>query len=394
MKSNEITIIGAGNGGRAFAVYLSDLGFKVKLGFRTYENISTILRTGKIVSKGLMKGIYPIGRISPNYVNLIHNSKYIFIVVPAHVHIEIIERILPSLSDGQILILNPGRTFGAVEVYNFIKRKRPNLRIKVAETQSLLFTCRKISDSGVDIIKIKNSLDICFYPEREDIKIQKELKTIFPQLNFVSNILETSLNNIGALLHPTISILNAGAILRKNDFFFYRDVSLQIANVIKEMDKERCLILNKLGIRPKTFLQWVRDSYNVNASNYFEAFRIIEPYKKIKAPKDLNNRYLMEEVPTGLIPLSSLGKYLNIPTPIIDSFITLAGSLLGVNFYKNGRTLSRIRFPINNYLQTFPQKKVKGGFSRLLTRNKISASRIHQKSLPSKLKGEYLTINK
>ena len=60
MKNNEITIIGAGNGGRAFAAYLSNIGFNVNLGFNTYENIRTIHKTKKIYSKGMIHGEFPL----------------------------------------------------------------------------------------------------------------------------------------------------------------------------------------------------------------------------------------------------------------------------------------------------------------------------------------------
>ena len=393
MNNNEITILGAGNGGRAFAVYLSDLGFKVNLGFRTYENISTILRTHKINSKGILKGKYKIGRVSPNYNDLIRHSKYIFIVIPANLHYEIVERILPSLRNGQAIILNPGRTFGAVEVYNLIKTKRPKLQIFVAETQSLLFTCRKIGDSGVDIIKIKNSLDICFYPEKYHHTLQKELKTIFPQFNFVDNILVTSLNNIGALLHPTISILNAGSILRREEFLFYNEMSLQIANVIKEMDKERCLVLKRLGIRPKSFLQWVKESYGIEATNYFEAFKTITPYRTITSPKKLHVRYLTEDVPTGLVPLSSLGNYLNLDMPITNSLISLAGVLLGVDFKRNGRSLSRTEFPIEKYLRSLTIVKEKHNMVKSFNEIRILTQNLDKKTVKQNVKTEYLLID-
>lgn len=391
MKNNEITIIGAGNGGRAFAVYLSDIGFKVNLGFNTYENISTILKMGKIYSKGMIHGNFQVNEVSANYGNLIRNSKYILIVVPANAHSQIIDRILPSLQDGQTILLNPGRTFGAVEIYNQIKKKRPNLHIFIAETQTLLFTCRKIKDSGVDIIKIKNQIDCCFYPEIIPRSNQRELKTIFPQFNFVNNICITSLNNFGALLHPTISILNSGSILREKTFLFYRDVSMKIAKVIKKMDKERCLILKKLGMHPKTFLQWVNDSYGVKAQNYYDAFRQIEPYKTIRAPKSLNVRYLTEDVPTGLVPLSSLGKYFNIKTPIIDSFITLSSTLLGVDFRKEGRTIDQVNFPIENYTKSrkYSVKNIKQSISSL--KHNILVIESNEKSYLTK-ESNYLTI--
>lgn len=47
----------------------------------------------------------------------------ILIVVPAFAHKELAEKMVPFLEDGQIIVLNPGRTGGALEFYNVLKSK-------------------------------------------------------------------------------------------------------------------------------------------------------------------------------------------------------------------------------------------------------------------------------
>jgi len=53
-------------------------------------------------------------------------------------------------------------------------------------------------------------------------------------------------------------------------------------------------------------------------------------------------RYLTEDVPTGLVPLSELGRALGILTPHIDNLIDLASEELNIDFRINGRTLDRL----------------------------------------------------
>ena len=45
-------------------------------------------------------------------------------------------------------------------------------------------------------------------------------------------------------------------------------------------------------------------------------------------PFDLENRYITEDVPVGCYLMSQLGKKYNVPTPIIDSMILLASTML------------------------------------------------------------------
>jgi len=339
----KITIIGAGNGGRAFAVYLSRLGHDVTIVYRTSKYVEHIKESRTILSFGYISGSHKIKMITNNYKKAIEDADIILYVIPASAHLSITKEILPYLKNNQIIILNPGRTWGAIEVYNTIKDFRPKLQIHVGETQTLLFTCRKIHDFGVSILKIKNSVDFCFYPEEDNKILFPIINSIFPEFNLVDDIRETSLNNMGAVIHPVITVLNAGSITRKSQFHFYEEgISKKIANLVEKVDQERCTILRNIGVKPISLIKWANKVYGCKATDYYGVFHQIESYKNIKAPVSLRVRYLTEDIPTGLVPLSSIAKYISISTPNINSVIVIATTLLNTNFYKIGRTIERI----------------------------------------------------
>lgn len=186
-------------------------------------------------------------------------------------------------------------------------------------------------------------MDYCFYPESDNEVAGPILERVFPQFNRVNDIRITSLNNIGAIIHPPTVLLNAGSISRSINFNFYTEGILpSIAKVIELIDKEKCKIMEKLNLKPITLLDWVEETYKVQVNDYFTAFHIIPAYKDIKAPQSINVRYLTEDVPTGLVPLSSLGKRLGIETPTIDSIIQLTDIVLGANYRETGRTLENV----------------------------------------------------
>ena len=336
----KVAIIGAGNGGRATAVYLKNRGFTVNLSFRTFERIKTIYFTKQIRSEGRLKGIYDIDLITPEYSQLLQDDVGVIIyVLPANVHADTTKKIASYLQNNQILLLTPGRTWGAVEVYNIIRKLRPELRVYVGETQTLPFTSRSIGDSGVDIIDIKTQCEYCFYPEKFNHRVTTPMFKLFPRLVDVDDIRITSLNNIGAMLHPAGLILNTGTISRKQPLHFYTEgMSTEVVKIVEAVDKERCAIMSKLGMKPMTFLQWASKVYGVREKDFYTTFQRIRSYQTITAPKQMDVRYITEDVPTGLVPLSSIGKYIGIPTPAIDALINLASVLMGTDFRAIGRT--------------------------------------------------------
>jgi len=61
------------------------------------------------------------------------------------------------------------------------------------------------------------------------------------------------------------------------------------------------------------------------------------------APRTLKMRYIEEDVPCSLVPISSVGKMFGIATPTIDSLIHMAGILNKKDYYALGRTVEKLQ---------------------------------------------------
>lgn len=340
----KFCVIGAGSGGRAFAAYLASKGYKVSLYNRSYSRIADIKKEGGIKAFGALEGFYSIDLITQNLKLAVNDADIILVVTPASAHKNIAEKIAPFLKKGQVILLNPGRTFGAVEFHRIIEKKRGQFSIYIGETQTLLFTCRALEDNSVNILKIKDSVNFCTFPDKYVYDIYDILEKVFPQLIPIANYLEVTLNNIGMLLHPAISLFNAGMMDYGKPFKFYSEgATSKICQVLENIELEINNIFSKLGLQQLRFHKWANKSYGVVASSIYEAIQNIEAYKPVNAPDQLITRYLTEDVPTGLVPISSLGDFFKVETPAIDSIIYLTSLLCGMEFKKIGRTIQSLQ---------------------------------------------------
>ena len=66
------------------------------------------------------------------------------------------------------------------------------------------------------------------------------------------------------------------------------------------------------------------------------------PYQATGTPKSLDHKFITEDVPTGLIPMSALGRAAGVRTPAIDALIEVVQSMTGKDFAAEGRTLERL----------------------------------------------------
>lgn len=337
-------VVGAGNNGLATAAYLTVHGLPVVLWNRSSTVIETINSRGGITCR--IKG-QDQAKVAPAYSTsslekaFLRSPKFIIITVPANAHREVAERLCPFLLEGMVLILTPGRTGGCQEFRSVLASNGVPDSIQIAETQTTLFTSRSLLAGEVDIFEIKNCVHFAALPSCDTICLAEKLRPTFPNLIPVGSTMETGLNNTGCILHCAPVLFNIGWIESpKVPFRYYYDgITKTIADYCQRMDDERVAVGNRIGIPMRSILQWIRDTYLVDENSLWKALQSIDSYSTIDAPTTLSHRYILEDVPTGLVPISELGRELGVDTPYMDLTISLADAVMKRSFRDEGRRI-------------------------------------------------------
>ena len=115
-----------------------------------------------------------------------------------------------------------------------------------------------------------------------------------------------------------------------------------IGDLIEQMDQERLAVGRAYGLDILSLRDAYVHSYHVQAEKMADLCHLSTAHAGIMAPTKLDSRLIVEDVPMGLVPISALGKAAGVPTPIIDSVITLAGALVKQDFWQTGRTLKSL----------------------------------------------------
>jgi len=336
-------VIGAGNGGLAMAGYLGLMGFPVTLYNRSLKKIETLIKEPKILLSGAVEGEGQLSAVTNNINEAIKGSDIIMITTPATAHRELAEQMAPYLDDGQIIVLNPGRTCGALEVYQTLRRSGCKKNVIVAETQTFIYACRATGPNSARIFSVKNEVKLAAIPADWTEFVIWLLSAVYPQFKPARDVMETSLNNFGAIFHPAPTLLNNGHIERGQTFEYYLEgITPSIGQMLERLDAERMKVARVLGVKTVSAMQWLEDSYGARGSSIYEAIQNNPGYKGLTAPKDLKTRYIYEDVPFSLVPISSLAKNIGLETPAIDTIIRLANMMTGVNFWEVGRTVDKL----------------------------------------------------
>ncbi|MBP2665454.1 MAG: octopine/nopaline dehydrogenase [Firmicutes bacterium] len=343
MEKTKFAIIGAGNGGQSFAGHLTLLGYSVSLFDVEKQKVDDLKKTGCINVTGAVEGNAKISLITGDIGAAVKGADVIMVIIPTVYQRSIAISMAPFLVDGQIIVLNPGATGGALEVRTAIREAGSKANITIAETNTLLYACRSPRAGEAVIGGIKETVEVAALPATAVSKVVALLNQPFPQYKAVESVLVTSLNNVNAMMHPAPTILNAGRVECKAPFYYYSEgITPALSKIIEKLDAERLAIGAALGVKLLTIEQWYKESYGVTGANLYDLVQNVKAYEGIKGPTTLNTRYIFEDIPTGLVPLSLLGRALGVPTSTMNAVVELGNILLGKNFWEEGRSLEKL----------------------------------------------------
>ena len=277
-------------------------------------------------------------------------------MVPANSHKELAKLIANNINKSTVIVLNPGRTFGALEFRNTYEKYNKKHKQIIAEAQTTMYTCRKICEDAVDVIALKDSVLISALGIDSNEKIIDYLpECIKNHFTPAQSMIQTSIGNIGMILHCAPLLLNAGWTENETSFYkyYYEGITPTVGELIDKIDLERVAVSEALGHKVESTREWLMRTYDVVGNNIYECIQNNEVYKTIDAPKSLNHRYILEDVPYGLVPLEAAGIKLALDMSYTSLIIDLSTKLLNINFRETGRNLEFLDAVLDkNHLKT------------------------------------------
>ena len=343
----EIAIIGAGHGGCAAAGDLGRRGFRVRLWSRSDRTLSDVRRRGGIELSGEPGELFvPIPVVTSDLDEAVRGAGVVMLCVPTQAHGEIAARLGRRLEQGQIVLATPGHT--VLLIPNAL-RANGLVRPVVAETATLPYICRMVGPGRVRVGRTASVLPFAVFPGREMERVRPVIERFLPAVRPVKNILATVFPYGNAIHHPPATLCNAGRIeATRGDYYHYYDgITPSVGRLIDTLDEERRAVGAALGVDVVPFVEnFFRMGYTTEAARdagtAYEAFHQSAPDRMIRAPESLGHRFLDEDIPFGLVPLSELGRFAGVTTPSMDHVIHLASVATGTDFRATGLTLDRM----------------------------------------------------
>lgn len=228
-KNYRYAVIGAGNGGKAMAAYLALLGVQVTLYNRTASRVEIIQLRGGIdlENPNEPRGFGKLYKVTDNMEEALRDADIVMVIVPSTAHYDVAKAAAPFLRDDHIVILNPGRTGGTLEFRFTLVQENCTTNPIIAEAETFLFASRSEGPSQAKIFRIKEAVPLAALPAMHTAEVLEAIRPVLPQFIDGKNVLQTGLNNMGAIFHPTwLCLMLAGSRLPQAISSFMWMVSL------------------------------------------------------------------------------------------------------------------------------------------------------------------------
>ncbi len=377
LKNYPVAVLGAGAVGKTIAADCKLGGNKVRL-YDMEPFASTTLKglekTG-ITLTGNPKNKYGFKRLGTAYPDVVTSDmaecvkgcKLIIVAVPSLAHDSFFEELVPCLEDGMIIHIIPDN-FGTLKLRKKMRETGCTKQVIVGGWSSAPYGTRVDTEGGVMtsecwLVYRAITLRGAALPttDQEEFLESSGALGCFDSItqgdgySSGNTVMDIGFSNVNPVLHCPGTLLgvgvmeNWGRIFGGNDKYSYSIYSHAYCESIAEVQYafflEEVALAEAMGVGIQRYPKKNFLSRTSILGPEYMGDECIVPFDEQwptgfgTGPFTIQNRYITEDVPVGCHIYHELGKKYGVPTPVIDSMITLASVMVGEDFYETGMTL-------------------------------------------------------
>lgn len=325
--TRTIAVIGGGNGALTVAGGAALRGHRVRLWDRFLTDHPQLMATGEIRVRGAVDGV---ARVEPPRDDLawtVKDAELIEVVVPGFALSWVVPRLLDVVDSDQMVLLHPGGTGGALEV----SQLWPASGALLGATDTLAYATRLDGENSVMVHAEKKYVMVAAAVAARTNELMAVVGDVHPQAVAAASLLDVALSNLNPIIHPPITLLNAGRIQAGQAFSLYGDgVGEGVGSLIAALDRERIGLAEALGVETASLESWIKRAYGVTEPTMAALFDRLnrEVYGGLMGPTTLNSRYLTEDIPLGLEVFVELAAQANVDMPVTESVVRIGRVLI------------------------------------------------------------------
>jgi opine dehydrogenase len=310
----RVAVLGAGPVGQALACEFLAADCEVTLYTAFESERAALAKPGGLTVRGEhLVGTYRLGdgsssqpaiALGTGIDDAVAQADAVLIATPAIAHTTAGGMLVGRLREEQLLVLVPGRAFGAVELARSLRRFAAPVIPSIVELATAPYRVQAPQAGALVIDGVMPDVPAAAVPNRKTEDAVRRLRDVLPMLTPAGGVLETTFSDLsGPIEAPAALLREPGSVMRR-------------------IDEER---------RRIAFAYGVRDLAPIPADDALPA-----------AWQDPDDMRVHDALCCSLVPLVSAGALAGIPARTAAAVVDLASVLKGLDYAGHGRTVASL----------------------------------------------------
>lgn len=339
----RVGILGAGAVAFGTAAFLAEKGHEPLIWSPSGERTARLAHGARLVASGAIGGCFEVG-VAQSCAEAVRGCEVLMLALPGYAHRAALEAAAVHIRPGQPVIISSHMAFGALFLSRLLARR--GVHAPVIAWGTTLVTGSQPSLAEVKVVSVRGRIDLATIPESEGDPALALCNALFGE-RFVrrEGLLAIALSNLNPQNHLAIAMLNLTRMERGESWSQSENVTPAVGRLIEALDAERLAIASACGVSVKTVHEHFSQSFHVPPASVFEMNRqMAREGRSAPGPRAADSRYVLEDVPFGLVPTVALAQLCGVPVPLHEAGIALFSAAYGRDFMHENDLLRAIGF--------------------------------------------------
>lgn len=324
----RVTILGAGAIALGTAALLVQGGHQVTLRSPSGTRARTIARSGGFEATGALEGRFEV-TVADTDAAGVKTAEVVVLALPGNGHRRVMDAIAPHLRADQTVIVSSQASFGALYLDRLLKDR--GLALPIVVWGTTVVTGRQTADDAVLVNTVRARLDVAAVPADFGPQAVELCTRLFGD-RFVprADLLAITLSNLNPQNHLGIALLNLTRMERGETWSQGENVTPAVGRILEALDRERLAIADALGLSVRTIFEHFHLSFHVPVASVSQMNQQMHlEGRGGVGPATADSRYVLEDVPFGLVPVARLGRLVGRPATLHEAGIALLSAAYG-----------------------------------------------------------------
>lgn len=338
----QVGIVGAGSIAFATAAFLEENGHGAILWSPSGERTRELATGAALAATGAVSGeFHP--RVASSAADLAEQSDVLLLALPGYGHKPVLDLIAPHIKPSQAVIISSHASFGALYLSRELASR--GVVVPIVAWGTTVVTGRQRTLTSVHVNTVRKKIDLATIPAARRGEGHALCTTLFGD-RFVDrgSLMAIALSNLNPQNHMGIALCNMTRMERAEAWGQGENVTPNVGRLLEQLDLERLAIATHLGLDVRNIFQHFHLSFHVPISSISQMNQEMHAAGNGGAgPSTAESRYVLEDVPYGLVATAMIGRMAGKPAALHEAGIRIFSALYGRDFVAENDLLAALR---------------------------------------------------